>query len=62
MYGGVEEYSHAFLILGVVGGERLALISSSFVSVDRAVSTLLMEAWMKTRAGLDDVEERKFKT
>jgi hypothetical protein len=21
-----------------------------------------MEAWMKTRAGLDDVEERKFKT
>jgi hypothetical protein len=47
---------------GLVGGEWPASRASRFTSGERAPGTHWIGGWVGLRAGLDDVEERKFLT
>jgi hypothetical protein len=53
-YGGVDVYTF-FLTSALVGGERSALRPGQFTS-----GTHWIGGWVDPRAGLDDVEKRKF--
>jgi hypothetical protein len=53
---------YIFLILALVGGEWLALRAGRFTPVERASSTRSTGCSVGPRAGLDDVENRKFLT
>jgi hypothetical protein len=53
---------HVFLTSTLVGGEWLASRPGRFTPGERAPGTHWIGGWVKPRAGLDDVEKRKFLT
>jgi hypothetical protein len=61
-YGGVDVYSHIFLTSALVGGEWSASRPVRFTPGERAPGTHWIGGWVGPRAGLDDVEKRKFLT
>jgi hypothetical protein len=54
--------SKGFLIWALVGGEWSASRLGRFTPGKRAPGTLCVGCWVDHRAGLDDVEKRKFLT
>jgi hypothetical protein len=62
MCGGVDVYIHVFLNSALVGDEWLASHPGSFTPGERAPVILWIGIWVGTKAGLDDVEKRKFLT
>jgi hypothetical protein len=61
-YGGVDVYIHIFLTLALVGGEQSTSRPSCFTHRERAHTTYWTGGWVDPRAGLDNVEKRKFLT
>jgi hypothetical protein len=61
-YGGVDVEIHIFLTSALVGGECSASRLCRFIPAEGAPSTHWMGGWMDPRAGLNDVENRKFLT
>jgi hypothetical protein len=61
-YGGVVVYIHIFLTSALAGGEWWASCPGRFTPGERAPGTLWIGSWVDHRAGLDDVEKRKFLT
>jgi hypothetical protein len=61
-YGGVDVYIHVFLTSALVGGEWSASHPGHFIPGERAPGTHWKGGWVDSRAGLDDVEKRKFLT
>jgi hypothetical protein len=61
-YGGVDILIHIFLTSAIAGGEWSASHPGSFTPEERAPGTHWIGCWMDPRAGLDDVEKRKFLT
>jgi hypothetical protein len=61
-YGGVDVKIHIFLTSALGGGEWSASRHCRFSPGERAPGTPLREGWVGPRAGLDDVEKRKFLT
>jgi hypothetical protein len=61
-YGGVNVKIHVFFTSALVAGEWSASRPGSFTPGGRAPCTHWIGRWMIPRAGLDDVEERKFLT
>jgi hypothetical protein len=55
--GGADVYIHVFLTSALVGSEWSASLPGSF-----ATGTHWIGGWVGPRAGLDDVEKRKFLT
>jgi hypothetical protein len=62
VYGGVDLYIHIFLTSALGGGEWSASRPGCFTPGERAPSTYWIGGWVGPRAGLDDVEKRKFLT
>jgi hypothetical protein len=60
--GGVDVCSHIFLTSALVGGEWYASRPGRFIPWERAPGTHWIGDWVGPRAGLDDVEKRKFLT
>jgi hypothetical protein len=60
VYGGVDVYIHIFLALP--GGEWSASCPCCFTPRQRASGTHWIGGWLDPRAGLDNVEKRKFLT
>jgi hypothetical protein len=58
--GEVDVSIHIFLTSTLVGYEWSALRSGCFTTGERAPGTHRIGGWMDPRAGLDDVEKRKF--
>jgi hypothetical protein len=56
-YGGVDVYIHIFLTSVLVGGEWSATRPGRFIP-----GTHWIGGWVGPRAGLDDMEKRKFLT
>jgi hypothetical protein len=56
-YGGVDVYIHTFLISALAGSELSASRPGRFTPGTHCVGD-----WVDPRAGLDDVEKRKFLT
>jgi hypothetical protein len=61
-YGGLDVYIHVFLTSALVGGEWSGLRPGCFVSGEGASGTHWIGSWVDPRAGLDDVEKKKFFT
>jgi hypothetical protein len=61
-YGGVNVYIHIFLTSALVGGEWLVSRPGRFTPGEIAPGTHCIGGWVDPRAGLDDVEKRKFPT
>jgi hypothetical protein len=61
-YGGVEVQIHIFLTLALDGGELSTPRSGCFTPGERAPVTHWIGDWVGPRAGLDEVEKRKFMT
>jgi hypothetical protein len=61
-YGGVNVYIHIFFTSALVGGEWSASRPGRFTPEERASGTHWIGGWVDPRAGLDDVEKRKFLT
>jgi hypothetical protein len=61
-YGGVDVEIYIFLTLALVGGEWSASLRKRFNSGEIAPSTHWLGSWVDPRAGLDDVNKRKFLT
>jgi hypothetical protein len=59
-YGGVYVKVHIFLTSALVGGEWVASRPGRFTPRERAPGTHWIGGWVGPRAGLDDVEKRKF--
>jgi hypothetical protein len=59
-YGGVDLQIHIFLTSAVVGGEWSTLRPGRFSPRERAPGIRWIGGWVEPRAGLDDVEKRKF--
>jgi hypothetical protein len=51
---------HIFLTSALVGGEWSASFPGRFTFEERAPGTHWIGIWMDPRAGMDDVEKRKF--
>jgi hypothetical protein len=62
VYGGVDVLVHIFLTSAVTGSEWLASRPCRFTRRKRDPGTHSIGGWMDPRAGLDDVENRKFLT
>jgi hypothetical protein len=60
--GGWKYRSTFFLTSAVAGGEWSASRPGLFTPEERVVSTDWIKGWVEPRAGLDDVEWRKFLT
>jgi hypothetical protein len=62
VYGGVDVWIHVFLTSALAGGERSASRPGPgrFTTGEKAPSTHWIGGWVDPRAGLDDVEKRKF--
>jgi hypothetical protein len=56
-YGGVDVQTHVFLSLALVGGEWSASHPGRFTTGTHSIG-----GWVGLRAGVDDVEKRKFLT
>jgi hypothetical protein len=61
-YVGVDVYIHIFLTSALVGGEWSASRSGRFTPEESVPGAHWIEGWVGPRAGLDDMEERKFLT
>jgi hypothetical protein len=61
-YGGVNVYSQIFLTLTLVGVEWSASRPGRINTREKAPSTHSIGGWVGVRAGLDEVEKRKFLT
>jgi hypothetical protein len=61
-YGGVDVQTLIFLISALGGGEWSTLRPGRFTPRERASGTHWTGGWVDPRAGLDDVEKRKFFT
>jgi hypothetical protein len=61
-YGGVDVSIHIFLTLALAGGEWLASRPGRFTPREKGLGTLWIGGWVDPRAGLDDLEKRKFLT
>jgi hypothetical protein len=61
-YGGVDVLIHIFLTSALVGGELSTSRPGRFTPGERAQGTHRIGGWVDLRAGLDDVEKRKFLT
>jgi hypothetical protein len=59
-YGGVDVYIQIFLTLALAGGEWSASRLSRLNSGERVSGTHWLWGWVDLRAGLDDLEKRKF--
>jgi hypothetical protein len=59
-YRGVDIYTHVFFTSALDGGEWSASRLDRFTLGESAPGTHWIEGWVNPRAGLDDVEERKF--
>jgi hypothetical protein len=62
VYGGVDVQIHIFLTPALVGVERSASRTGSFTPGEIAPGTHWIRDWVDHRAGLDDVEKKKFLT
>jgi hypothetical protein len=60
--GGVDVYIHIFLTSAVVGAEWLISRPCRFTPAKMAPGIHWIGGWVGPRAGLDDVEKRKFLT
>jgi hypothetical protein len=60
VYGGVDIYFHVILTSALVGGEWLASRPGRFTAGERTPGTHWIGGWVDPRAGLDEVEKRKF--
>jgi hypothetical protein len=61
-YEGVDVQIHNFLTLALVAGEWSASRLGRFTPEERALDTHWIGGWVGPRAGLDDMEKRKFLT
>jgi hypothetical protein len=61
-YGAVEVQIHIFLTSALIGDEWSASRRCRFNSGVKSARYTWIGGWVGTRAGLDDVEERKFLT
>jgi hypothetical protein len=61
-YGGLDVQIHIFLTSALVVGEWSASRPGRFTLEGRAHGTQWIGGWVGPRAGLDDVEKRKFLT
>jgi hypothetical protein len=61
-YGGVDVWIHIFLTSALAGGEWSASRPGLFTPGERAPGTHWIRGWVYPRAGLDEVEKRKFST
>jgi hypothetical protein len=61
-YGGVDVQIQIFLTSALVGCEWSASRPGRFTPREGAPGTYLIGGWVGPRAGLDDVEKRKFLT
>jgi hypothetical protein len=61
-YGGVDVWTHVFLTSALVGGEWSASRPGRFTLGERAPDTHWIGGWVDPRAGLDNVEKRKYLT
>jgi hypothetical protein len=61
-YEEVDTYTHVFLISAQAGHEWSASHSGRFNPWERATGIHWIGDWVGPRAGLDDLEERKFLT
>jgi hypothetical protein len=59
-YGGVDVSIHIFLTSALAGGEWSASRTGRFTPVEGALGTHWIEGCVDRRAGLDDLEKRKF--
>jgi hypothetical protein len=59
-YGGVDVEIHIFLTSALAGGKWSASRLGHFTPGIRAPSTHWIGGWVDPRAGLDDMEKRKF--
>jgi hypothetical protein len=60
--GGVDVQIHIFLTSPLAGGEFSASLPGLFTPGERAPGTHWIRDWVDPRAGLDDLEKRKFLT
>jgi hypothetical protein len=61
-YGGIDVWIHTFLTSALDGGEWSGSRPCCFTPGERAPGTHWIGGWVDPRAGLDDVEKRKFLT
>jgi hypothetical protein len=61
-HGGVDVWYHIFLTSALVGGEWSASHPGRFTPGERDPGTHWIGGWVDPRAGLEDVEKRKFLT
>jgi hypothetical protein len=61
-YGGLDVQIHVFLTSALAGDEWSASCTSRFNPGETAPSTHWIGGWVSPRAGLDNVEKRKFLT
>jgi hypothetical protein len=61
-YGGVDVEIHIFLTSALVGDEWSASHSGRFTAGERVPGTHWIGGWLNLRAGLDNMEKRKFLT
>jgi hypothetical protein len=61
-YGGVNVQTHVFLTSALIGSERSASRPGHFTHGERAPGSHWIGSWENPRAGLDDMEKRKFLT
>jgi hypothetical protein len=59
-YGGMDVQIRIFLTSALVGGEWTASQIGRFTPGERAPGTHWIGGWVDPRAGLDDLEKRKF--
>jgi hypothetical protein len=59
-YGGVDVEIHIFLTSALFGGECSASRPGPFTPRERASVTRWIGGWVDPRAGLDDVEKKKY--
>jgi hypothetical protein len=61
-YGGVNIWVHIFLTSALVGSEWSGSRPGRFIPGERAPDSRWRGGWVDSRAGLDDLEKRKFLT
>jgi hypothetical protein len=61
-YGGMDVQIHIFLTSALAGGEWSASRPGRFTPRGKAPGTHWIRGWVGPRAGLDDLEKRKYLT
>jgi acyl dehydratase len=61
-YGGMDVKNHIFLTLALAAGEWSVSFTAPFTPGERAPGTHWIGGWVDLRAGLDNMEKRKFLT